>query len=238
MRNVLITGAANGVGKEIAKLLKNENLLIVDNDSKNLSSLAKELKCKSLVCDVSEPQAVHNLKNFIISNNFNLDTIINCAGLWTKGELSELNHEHFSKLNTLENIKKIIDTNTFGTIAIITELASLLIKNGKGQIININSQSGVNVEEFCPVYNASKHGGNSYRKAIQTDLAKHNIKITDVCPGLIKTDFYVRADDKLPETIMQQGLSAKDVAETVKYVFDLPHEITIPSIEIKNIKNY
>ena len=42
-------------------------------------------------------------------------------------------------------------------------------------------QSGVEVEEFCPVYNASKHGSYAYRKAIQRDLAKHNIKITDIC---------------------------------------------------------
>ena len=94
--------------------------------------------------------------------------------------------------------------------------------------ININSQSGVEVEEFCPIYNASKHGSYAYRKAIQRDLAKHNIKITDVCPGLIKTNFYIRANDKLPDEIMCLGLEAEDVAKTVLYVMNLPHEITIP----------
>ena len=69
-------------------------------------------------------------------------------------------------------------------------------------------------------------------------LAQNNIKITDVCPGLIQTDFYKRANNELPESVMNTGLTAEDVAKTVKYIFDLPHEITIPSIEVRHIKNY
>ena len=238
MRNVLITGAANGVGCEIAKLLKAENLILVDIDEPKLKELAATLKCSFYLCDVSKSQDIENLKKYIVSNDIDLDTIINCAGFWSKGEISQLGDPHFYELNTLERIKKIIDTNTYGTIAVITSLSPLLIKRGGGQIININSQSGVVTEEFCPVYNASKHGSYYYRRAIQADLARQNVKITDVCPGLIKTGFYERANDTLPQQIMQLGLEATDVASVVKYVFDLPQNITIPSIEIKNIKNY
>lgn len=158
--------------------------------------------------------------------------------MWTKGELSQLEIEHFAQINDLERIKKLIDTNLFGIIAIISEFSPIMLKQNYGQIININSQSGVETEEFCPIYNASKHGSYAYRKAIQRDLAKHNIKITDVCPGLIKTNFYIRANDKLPDEIMCLGLEAEDVAKTVMYVMNLPHEITIPSIEVRHIKNY
>jgi len=89
-----------------------------------------------------------------------------------------------------------------------------------------------------PIYNATKHSTYAFRKAIQDDLAKNNIKITDVCPGLIQTDFYKRANNQLSKEIMETGLTPEDVAHTVKFVFDLPHEITIPSIEVRNIKNY
>ena len=142
----------------------------------------------------------------------------------------------FSK--AAERIKKVIDTNVFGTIAMIKGIFPIMHKQGKGQIININSQSGVMCEPPFPIYNATKHSTNAFRKAIQDDLARNNIKITDVCPGLIKTDFYVRANNKLPDEIMETGLTPEDVAKTVKYVFDLPHEITIPSIEVRHIKNY
>ena len=96
-------------------------------------------------------------------------------------------------------------------------------KQGYGQIININSQSGVMCEPPFPIYNAIKHSTNAFRKAVQDDLAWNNIKITDVCPGLIRTDFYNRANNTLPKEIMNIGLTPEDAAKTVKYVFDLLH---------------
>ncbi len=238
MRYVLITGAGDGVGKATAKLLKDEKLLLVGKTENKLKKVAQNLDAEYFVCDITNIDKINELKAFVEKNFAKLDTIINCAGAWTKGEISQLNDKHFAELNTLEKIKNVLDTNTFGTIAMITTFAPVLIKNKKGQIINVNSQSGVETEEFCPVYNASKHGGYYYRKAIQRDLAKHNVKITDVCPGLIKTNLYIQANDELPQGIMKLGLSPETVAKTIKYVFDMPHEITIPSIEVRHIKNF
>jgi len=238
MKNIIITGAGDGVGKAVATMLKNENLILVDVEKENLERVSKELNCKHFVCDVSDVQQVQRLKQFVLKTFQTIDCLINCAGMWTKGELSQLNIKHFAKINELNRVKKLIDTNLFGIISMISEFSPIMIDQNFGQIININSQSGVEVEEFCPIYNASKHGSYAYRKAIQKDLAKHNIKITDVCPGLIKTNFYIRANDKLPDEIMCLGLEPEDVARTVLYVMNLPHEITIPSVEVRHIKNY
>ena len=238
MKNVLITGAGDGVGKAVAKMLKDENLILVDIEKENVEKVATELNQKYFVCDVADVGNLKSLKDFVLHNFDKIDCLINCAGMWTKGELSQLEHEHFAQLNNLDRIKKLIDTNLFGIVATISEFAPIMMKQNYGQIININSQSGVEIEEFCPIYNASKHGSYTYRKAVQRDLAKHNIKITDVCPGLIKTNFYIRANDKLPQEIMCLGLEPEDVAKTVIYVMNLPHEITIPSIEVRHIKNY
>ncbi len=238
MKNIIITGAGDGVGKAVATMLKNENLILVDIEKENVEQVAKELNQKSFVCDVANTKEVKNLKNFVVKSFDKIDCLINCAGMWTKGELSQLDIDHYAKLNDLNRIQHLINTNLFGIIATISEFSPIMIKQNFGQIINVNSQSGVEVEEFCPIYNASKHGSYAYRKAIQRDLAKHNIKITDVCPGLIKTNFYIRANDKLPDEIMCLGLDPEDVANTILYVMDLPHNITIPSIEVRHIKNY
>ena len=238
MKNVIITGAANGVGKAVAEVLKNENLILIDIDEKNLGKTADELKSKSFVCDLTD---VNNVNNIIeqISNQYDkIDWLINCAGMWISGDMSKLEQPIFDEMNTLDRIKDVIDTNIFGTIAMIKNIFPIMKKQGYGQIININSQSGVTCEPPFPIYNATKQSTNAFRKAIQEDLARNNIKITDVCPGLIQTDFYVRANNELPKEVMNTGLTSEDVAKTVKYVFDLPHEITIPSIEVRHIKNY
>lgn len=236
MKCVIITGAANGVGRAVANILKDENLILVDRDQENLVSLANELGKDYYVCDISDDQEIEDFIAKLESKK--IDCLINCAGMWISGDMSKLAQPIFDDMNTLERIKNVIDTNVFGTIAMIKSIFPIMKKQGYGQIININSQSGVMIEPPFPIYNATKHGTNAFRRAIQDDLARNNIKITDVCPGLIKTDFYNRANNPLPEEIMKTGLTPEDVATMVKYVFDLPHEITIPSIEVRHIKNY
>ena len=222
MKNIIITGSANGVGKAIANTLKGNNLILIDADDNNLSIVANELNAEYYICDLTD---VNNLKQ-------TLDAIIE------KHEMSKLEEPLFGEMNNLNRIKQVIDTNVFATIAMIKNIFPIMKKQGYGQIININSQSGVMCEPPFPIYNATKQGASAFRKAIQDDLARNNIKITDICPGLIQTDFYERANNPLPEEVMEKGLTAQDVANTVKYVFELPYEITIPSIEVRHIKNY
>ncbi len=238
MKNVIITGSANGVGKAIANVLKEEKLILIDIDENNLKQVAEETKSKYYICDISDDKQIANVINDINRNYEKIDCLINCAGMWISGDISKLDQPIYDEMNELGRIKKVIDTNVFGTVAMIKSIFPIMKKQGYGQIININSQSGVMCEPPFPIYNASKTGANAFRKAIQNDLAHNNIKITDVCPGLIQTDFYKRAKNELPENVMNTGLTPKDVANTVKFLFDLPHEITIPSIEVRNIKNY
>ena len=238
MKNVIITGSANGVGKAIANVLKEEKLILIDVDENNLKQVAEETKSKYYICDISDDKQVANVINDINMDYEKIDCLINCAGMWISGDISKLDQPIYNEMNELGRIKKVIDTNVFGTVAMIKSIFPIMKKQGYGQIININSQSGVMCEPPFPIYNASKTGANAFRKAIQNDLAHNNIKITDVCQGLIQTDFYKRAKNELPENVMNTGLTPKDVANTVKFVFDLPHEITIPSIEVRNIKNY
>lgn len=238
MKNIIITGAANGVGKAVAQILKNENLILIDIDEENLEKIAKELSKNYYVCDLSNASQISKIIAKVNEQYDKIDCLINCAGMWISGDMSKLEQPVFDKMNTLDRIKDVIDTNIFGTIAMVKSIFPIMKKQGYGQIININSQSGVMCEPPFPIYNATKHSTNAFRKAIQDDLARNNIKITDVCPGLICTDFYKRANNELPKEIMDTGLTPEDVAKTVKYVFDLPHEITIPSIEVRHIKNY
>lgn len=164
-----------------------------------------------------------------------------------------INENIFKKLNILdykwENYSKYCPgaTGLYLKHSDFHKIGQLLLNEGKYNNNQIISSSWI--KEMCSmkletpsVYKPErvlpKIGLVDERKAIQDDLARNNIKITDVCPGLIKTDFYIRANNELPKEIMENGLTLDDVAKTVKYVFELPHEITIPSIEVRHIKNY
>lgn len=238
MKNVIITGSANGVGKAVANLLKEENLILIDIDENNLIETAKQTNSEYYICDLTDVNQINEVISNISKKYNKIDCLINCAGMWISGDMSKLEQPIFSEMNELSRIKKVIDTNVFGTIAMIKSIFPIMKKQGYGQIININSQSGVMCEPPFPIYNSTKQSTSAFRKAVQDDLARNNIKITDICPGLIQTDFYKRAKNPLPNEIMENGLIPDDVANAVKYVFELPHEITIPSIEVRHIKNY
>lgn len=238
MKNVIITGSANGVGKAVAHILKEENLILIDIDENNLKETAKQTNSEYYVCDLTDVNQINEVVSNISEKHNKVDCLINCAGMWISGDMSKLEQPIFSEMNDLNRIKKVIDTNVFGTIAMIKSIFPIMKKQGYGQIININSQSGVMCEPPFPIYNSTKQSTSAFRKAIQDDLARNNIKITDICPGLIQTDFYKRANNPLPNEIMENGLTPDDVANAVKYVFELPHDITIPSIEVRHIKNY
>lgn len=184
-KNVIITGAANGVGKTVTEELKNEKLILLDIDEINLKELATNINCEYFVCDVSDDKQILNIIDKINSKYEKIDCLINCAGMWISGDMSKTEEPMYKEMNELNRIKKVIDTNVFGVIAMIKSVIPIMKKQGYGQIININSQSGVMCEPPFPIYNASKTGSNAFRKAIQNDLAQNNIKITDVCPGLI-----------------------------------------------------
>lgn len=124
MKNVIITGAANGVGKAVAQILKDENLILLDIDEENLIKTAKELNKEYYVCDISKSSDIDK----IISNikDTNIDCLINCAGMWISGDMSKLEQPIFDEMNTLDRIKNVIDTNVFGTIAMIKSVFPIM----------------------------------------------------------------------------------------------------------------
>lgn len=240
MKTIIITGAANGLGKECVKLLAKEGentLILIDIDRKNLEKVANKYKCDFYVCDVSCVESVEETFKQINKHTKTIDCLINCAGLWSAGDVSKFIEPVYKNMNQLERMQKVVNTNMFGIMAMTTKVFPYMKKQGYGQIININSASGLYLEPPFPVYNATKTGATQFRKAIQTDMANHNIRVTDIHPGLMDIEFFKHAKNPLPENVMQTGLNPAEVANTVKYVLELPEGVTIPSLEIWSMKN-
>ena len=149
--------------------IKNEKLILLDIDEKNLKSVSENLNADYYVCDVSDDKQVLSVIDEISSKYEKIDCLINCAGMWISGDMSKTQEPMYKEMNDLTRIRKVIDTNVFGVIAMIKSVFPIMKKQGYGQVININSQSGVMCEPPFPIYNASKTGSNAFRKAIQNN---------------------------------------------------------------------
>lgn len=223
---IVITGAADGLGREIAMQLKEHELILIDYNEPKLNDIATKLKAKTYVCDLAKSEAIAVICNEIISKNKRVDILINCAGVWLN-EQSETD---------LEKYRNMILVNLFSPIAMIKSLLPKFMSQKKGLIININSQAGIEEEEGSAVYGAAKAGLVMYRKNIKRNLGKNGIRITDICPGMIETKLFEKAGVEISKkTFKEYSLTKEQVVAAVKFVISQPCEVLIPSLEIKNV---
>lgn len=234
MKTIVITGAAHGLGKALAKRYKDHRCILIDRDEEALKRVANDLNMTYFIADIGDVESVEQLTLQLNKEVDHIDVLINNAGLWISGHVSDMNQSK-SKLNTYAYIQDVLNTNVFGMIAMIKGLFERL---KDGIIININSQSGVVVEKDYPIYNASKHATKAFTRAIQDDLASHQIRITDIHPGLINTPFYDHANDPLSPSILELGLDVNHIVDLVDYILNLPPNISLPSIEIKDMRSF
>ena len=223
---IVITGASDGLGKTLTESLSKENNIIaLATTEEKLQKVAEDNNCNYKVCDVSDYHQVEKCTNEIIEEFGKIDILINNAGLWIQEKLEE---------NDEKRIHDVIDVNLLGTIYMTKAVIPIMKKNQDGIIININSQAGINHKAERVVYNASKWGVTGFSKSLQDEVAKYGIRVTDILPGMLKTDMFNKMNIKKN---MENGLDTKEVARLVEFIIDTPKDVMIPEVGIKNINN-
>lgn len=225
-KTILITGGSDGLGKTLAEYLSKENnVIIIATNEEKLKKVAENNNCTYKICDVSDYKLVEKTITEIIEEHNKIDVLINNAGLWIQEELD---------INDSDKIKSVIEVNLLGTINVSKAVIPNMKQNKDGVIININSQAGINHKAERTVYNASKWGVTGFTKSLQDELAKYGIRVTDVLPGMLRTDMF----NKLNITKnMENGLDTKEVARLIQFIIDTPSNVMIPEVGIKNINN-
>lgn len=233
----LITGVTSGIGKATALLFAENNfdLIITGRRADRLKLVSKEIQenfkvdVLSLTFDVRNYEEVkQNLGN--LSKKWqNIEVLVNNAGLAVgtstidKGELDDWN--------------RMIDTNVKGLLHVSKTVIPLLIAQQKGHIINLSSIAGKEVYLNGNVYCASKHAADALSKAMRIDLLSHNIKVTNIAPGMVETEFSVvryKGDQQQADEVYQnmEPLLPKDIAEVILFAVQRPAHVTLNDIVI------
>lgn len=171
--NILITGAASGIGKATVEafLENNHNVFAVDIndiDNKNLTSFK---------CDITNEEQLIKVYNYINSYGIKLDAIINIAGIHLMASLLE---SEFSKM------KRLIDVNLTGTMLVNKVMYPLL--NKKGKIIILTSEvAAYDPMPFNGLYNISKTALDTYAQALRQELNLKDQHVITIRPGSVET---------------------------------------------------
>jgi len=131
----------------------------------------------------------------------------------------------------------MIDTNIKGLLYISKAIIPKMIEQGKGHIINIGSIAGKEVYPQGGVYCASKHAVDALTKGMHLDLLPHGIKVSQVAPGLVETEFSLvrfKGDTEIADKVYQgyEPLKGEDVADAVYYIASLPPHVNINDLLI------
>ena len=201
-RNVIITGAASGVGKELTKqmLQKGGNVAAIDINEDNLNKLKKELnndKLKTYVVDMGSNDSIKKFRSDYIKDYSDVDIIINNAGII----------QPFVNVENLDDktINKVMNVNFFGPVNLIRYFMEDLTKDKTEQyIVNVSSMGGFFPFPGQTIYGASKAALKIFTEGLYAELEKTNVRVMIVLPGAMNTN--ITANSKVEvKTIKEES---------------------------------
>jgi len=221
---VIITGGSEGLGKAIAKqLAPNNQVIILALNEDKLKAAAQEIGCDYYICDVTKYDQIRNTVSEVILKYGRIDVLINNAGLWIQGELNT---------NQPEQIEKLLDVNSLGTILFSRAVISEMKKQKSGWILNIISQAGLYGKAERTVYQASKWAITGFTKSLEMELSKYGIKVTGIYPGMMNTQIF---ENLGIHKDMSHALDTAEVARIVEFILSFESPLTFPEIGFKHI---
>ena len=232
----MITGATAGFGRATAlKFAENGfDLIITGRRRERLAELEKELKSHkvkvlSLNFDVRKKSEVDAAITGLPDEWKNIDILVNNAGL--ASGLSHIENGDF------DDWEKMIDTNIKGLLYVTRAVAPLMITRDCGHIFNISSIAGTDIYENGNVYCATKSAVNTLSRAMRIDMLKHNIKVTNIAPGMAETEFSIvrfHGDEDKAKAVYKgmDAMTAGDIAEVIYFCATRPPHLCINNIEL------
>ena len=186
-RNVILTGAASGIGKAIAGILvqSGANLFALDANLQGLESLVKELgsntKIHPMRIDVRDSEAYSEIVDEISRRCGKIDFLFNNAGVTQLGE---------AHLIPFERWKWLLDINLLGVINGIHLVYPVMIRQGSGHIINTASIAGGTGYATAAAYTASKAAVLELSRSLAAEAKGYGITVSAACPGYVNSNIF------------------------------------------------
>ena len=231
-KTALVTGASRGIGRAIALTLGQAGYAVAVNYAGSEAAaeavkneiIAAGGKAFTLQGDVSDPEDVEHMFEKIKEGFGFLDVLVNNAGLAVgldpiyKGEVDDW--------------ERMIDTNVKGLLYVTRVVTPVMVERCSGHIINIGSIAGKAVYPNGAVYCATKYAVNALHQGMRMDLLPYNIRVTQICPGAVETEFSLvrfKGDKGRADQVYTgyENLVVDDIAESVYFAISQPPHVDI-----------
>ncbi len=232
-----ISGASSGIGKAIAEAFAKNGakLILLSRRMNRLVELSEDLKQRFgtklylIQADVRQFEELKEAFNRIPSEFQDIDILVNNAGL-------ALGLDKIYNGN-IEDWEQMIDTNIKGVLYLTKLVSPILLKKNAGHIVNIGSLAGREVYPNGNVYCATKFALKALSKAMIMDFNGTGVRVSNVDPGLVETEFSIvrfKGDTERAKQVYQgyKPLTGEDIARVVLFIVTLPEHVNIQDILI------
>ncbi|MCM1184464.1 MAG: 3-oxoacyl-[acyl-carrier-protein] reductase [Roseburia sp.] len=186
-KTALVTGAAKGIGREIALTLARNGATVIVNyngSKERAEAVVREItdnggSAEAMQCDVADFAASEALVKAVLEKYKKVDILVNNAGVTRDNLIMRMSEEDYDT---------VVNTNLKGAFNMIKHLSRSFIKQRGGKIVNITSVSGVLGNAGQANYSASKAGLIGLTKSVARELASRGVNVNAVAPGFIDTD--------------------------------------------------
>ncbi len=226
-KTVLITGTSSGIGKSTALYFasKGWNVAATMRTPEKEKELSKVDGIKLFKLDVTDPASIQSAIEESISVFGGIDVVVNNAGYGGVGVFEAASQEQ---------IQRQFDTNVFGVMNVTRAILPYFRQKKSGTIINVTSVGGLITFPIYSVYHSTKWAVEGFAEALQYELRPFNIKIKNIEPGAIKTDFYDRSQD----LFKKEGLTDYDNYAKVAFENTQNAGVNAPGPEVVAKKIY
>ncbi|HVU03405.1 MAG TPA: SDR family oxidoreductase [Polyangiaceae bacterium] len=230
MATMILTGAASGIGKAMARALhaRGHTLVLADLNESGLRATAEEHRLTGATLetlDVRNADAWEALVKRTVEKHGALDVLMNIAGVLVP---------KWAKDASAKDVDLTIDVNVKGMIHGTNTAIRAMIPRGSGHVVNIASIAGLVPVPGIAIYSASKHAARAYSIAVGQEVRKHGVYVTAVCPTVVATPMMdIQLDREEAAYTFSGGtpLTAEQVAEAVilRGLTKKPLELVLPS---------
>ena len=231
-KTAFVTGATSGFGEAIARRLSKEGYKIVAlaRREDRLKKLANELgDTHIIVADIRDKEAVFKAVESLPDKFKDIEVLVNNAGI-ALGLEKTIDAK-------VEDFEAMIDTNVKGLIYSTKAVLPLLYKQEKGYIFNLGSTAGSWPYPGSNVYGATKAFVKQFSLNLRNDLVGTNIRVTNIEPGLCKTEFSevrFKGDKAKADSIYEHTnfITSEDIATILVNCLNMPGSVNINRVEV------
>ncbi len=216
----LVTGAAKGIGYEIAQRFSEEGFVVFLIDIIGARAAAIKLQAlgfdtRAISLDITDMDAVDAAVGSIVEKMGRIDVLVNNAGIIARGSITDLSREQWLK---------VMDVNVNGNFYLCKAVIPHMIKQKSGNILNITSIAAKMGDiTAAPVYGTSKGAIDTLTKSLARQLAAYGIRVNAVAPHAIETDMSAEWSEEKRRTVidaipLRRMGTAREVAEAAFFL--------------------